>query len=117
MGNGQSKTNYSKYISSEIEKNKSKPKSSHSIGLKNSVKKNISTRKNSSSDSEEYSDNESFSLIVKHKTQNSNIRKGHVHSTNNSSKNGNNDLDWDSIIRIIDTDVIEGMVIIEDLTE
>lgn len=117
MGNGQSKTNYSKEVNSEIEKNKSKIKSGNSIGLKNSVKRNFSNRKNSSSESEEYSDNESFSLIVKHKTQNSNIRKGNAHSINNSSKNGNTDLDWDSIIRIIDTDIIEGIVIIEELIE
>ncbi|KAH8581836.1 uncharacterized protein ELE39_001966 [Cryptosporidium sp. chipmunk genotype I] len=116
MGNEQSKTSNPKKINSEIENNKSKIKSNISIGLKNSVKKNSSIRKNSSSELDECSDNESFSLIVKHKTQNSNIKKGSINS-NNNSKNRNNELDWDTIIHIIDTDVIEGMVIIEDLNE
>ncbi|EAK88776.1 hypothetical protein [Cryptosporidium parvum Iowa II] len=116
MGNEQSKTNYSKEINTEVENNKSKIKSNISIGLKNSVKKNSSIRKTSSSELDECSDNESFSLIVKHKTQNSNMKKGFINSTSNS-KNGNNDLDWDTIIHIIDTDVIEGMVIIEDSNE
>ncbi|KAJ1613992.1 hypothetical protein OIY81_714 [Cryptosporidium canis] len=116
MGNEHSKTNDSKETASEIENNKSKIKSNHSIAIKNTVRKNLSTRKNSSSESEEYSDNESFSLIVKHKTQNSSIKKGPPQSINNF-KNGNIDLDWDSIIKVIDTDVVEGMVIIEDLTE
>ncbi|XP_665404.1 hypothetical protein [Cryptosporidium hominis TU502] len=116
MGSEQSKTNCSKEINTEVENNKSKIKSNISIGLKSSVKKNSSIRKTSSSELDECSDNESFSLIVKHKTQNSNMKKGFINSTSNS-KNGNNDLDWDTIIHIIDTDVIEGMVIIEDSNE
>ncbi|KAJ1609338.1 hypothetical protein OJ253_1576 [Cryptosporidium canis] len=115
MGNEHSKTNDSEETASKIENNKGKIKSNHSIAIKNTVRKNLSTRKNSSSESEEYSDNESFSLIVKHKTQNSSIKKGPPQSIN--FKNGNIDLDWDSIIKVIDTDVMEGMVIIEDLTD
>ncbi|OII71788.1 uncharacterized protein cubi_00595 [Cryptosporidium ubiquitum] len=116
MGNGKSKGNCPKEINSEIENNKSKIKPNISVSSKNSVKKNSSIRKNSSSESEEFSNNESFSLIVKHKTQNSNMKKRLI-NPNNNSKSGNNELDWDTIIRNIDTDVIEGMVIIEDSNE
>lgn len=115
MGNGKSKPNNPKEVNTEIENSKSKIKSNISINSKNPAKKNSSIRKNSSSESEDCSNNESFSLIVKHKIQNSNTKKSLINL--NNSKSGNTELDWSMIIKNIDTDVMEGMVIIEDSNE
>ncbi|KAK6591018.1 hypothetical protein RS030_111764 [Cryptosporidium xiaoi] len=85
---------------------------SHQTNLKNSNSKK--ERRIDSVDSDESSDNESFSFVVKHKTHEINLKKGLHSSSANHAKSGNNNLDWDSIISIMNNEINEGLVIIRE---
>ncbi|KAF7457929.1 hypothetical protein HWI79_1495 [Cryptosporidium felis] len=111
MGSGQSNGNHSNEIVTEAKKKESIDK--NRTLLSTSMKKTENVVRVSSENSDESSDNESFSLIFKHKAQNSSMKKGGLHSNANGSKGGNSELEWDSIIKTIDTDINEGVVIIE----
>ncbi|KAH8741020.1 hypothetical protein FG386_002566 [Cryptosporidium ryanae] len=84
---------------------------SHQTNLttRNSKKEN----RKDSADSNLSSDNESFSFVVKHKTHDLGLKKGLHNSIVNHSKNGNN-LDWDLIANMMNTETNEGIVIIKE---
>ena len=80
----------------------------------NSVSGNFRQDGRDSMGSRESSDNESFSLVVKHKTHNISLKKGVYNPNTIHPKHGNNNFDWDSVVKIMNTEINDGLVIIRE---